>query len=260
MAQGDAEMRTAPASAARPTPPLKRVWRRIRQPLARSNFMKKTIVEAVHAAFRLVKATNRIVPGSSDLAKEFEAAGPCILALWHGQHLLAPLYKPPRLDAVAIVSRSADAELNAAVLAKAGIGVVRGSGGRDRLQSAGKGGAAALIALKRALDRGKTVIMIADIPHGVPRESGPGIIKLAQLSGRPILPLAFASSRRRIIEKSWDKTTISLPFGRIAIRVGEMIHVPDAIDEDGSALLRRRLDDSLNAATQLAYAMADGAA
>ena len=33
--------------------------------------------------------------------------------------------------------------------------------------------------------------MIADIPHGTPREAGQGIILLARLSGRPILPVAI---------------------------------------------------------------------
>ena len=71
---------------------------------------------------------------------------------------------------VAMVSRSADAELNALMLEKFGIEAVRGSGGRDNARHLDKGGAKALIALKKSLAAGKNVAMIADIPHGTPRD------------------------------------------------------------------------------------------
>ena len=77
-----------------------------------------------------------------------------------------------------------------------------------------KGGAQALIALKKVLDAGSNVCMIADIPHGTPRQAGMGIVMLARISGRPVVPIAMATSRRKVLEKTWDKTTINLPFGR----------------------------------------------
>ena len=118
-----------------------------------------------------------------------------------------------------MVSRSADAELNAMVVEKFGIEAVRGSGGRDHSRHLDKGGARALIALKKALDAGKNVAMIADIPHGKPREAGMGVILLARLSGRPIIACAVTTSRRKVLERTWDKTTIGLPFGRSAVVV-----------------------------------------
>ena len=99
---------------------------------------------------------------------------------------------------------------------------------------------ARLIALKRALDGGKNVAMIADIPHGTPREAGLGIVTLARLSGRPILPIALATSRRKVIEKSWDKTTINLPFGRASLTVGDA--------GAGAGRRRRRHDRSKSSA------------
>ncbi|TIX45410.1 MAG: DUF374 domain-containing protein, partial [Mesorhizobium sp.] len=114
--------------------------------------------------------------------------------LWHGQHLLTPAYYPKGRPLVAMVSRSADAELNALMLEKFGIEAVRGSGGRDSSRHLDKGGAKALIALKKSLSTGKNVAMIADIPHGTPRDAGMGIVLLARLSGRPILPSAIATS------------------------------------------------------------------
>ena len=90
---------------------------------------------------------------------------------------------------VAMVSRSADAELNALVVEKFGIEAVRGSGGRDSSRHLDKGGARALIALKKALDAGKNVAMIADIPHGTPARCRHG--------HRPARPAFGPSDRRR---------------------------------------------------------------
>lgn len=237
--------------------PLKRLWVRVRGPLARSSWAKAIIVEALYRSLRFIRATNRVVPGSSDVKDYADRFAPAIVAAWHGQHILAPFLMPRGVKAIAMVSRSADAELNALVLAKLGIDTARGSGGRVERHNAEKGGSSAFLALKKALDEGRSAFMIADIPHGVPRQSGVGIVKLAQHSGRVILPVAVATSRRKVLEKSWDKTTVNLPFGRLAVVVGDPLTVPADADDERIGEARRALDDALNAATARAYEMVD---
>ena len=234
-------------------------WRRIREPLAQSRLTKAVITSLFAQALRLIKLTNPPVAGSINLARTYEDEQPAIIAFWHGQHLLAPVFYPNKRQLVAMVSRSADAELNALVVEKFGIEAVRGSGGRDNSRHLDKGGAKALIALKKALDAGKNVAMIADIPHGKPREAGMGIVLLARLSGRPIVTVAITTSRRKVLEQSWDKTTISLPFGKSAVSVGELIYVPKNADEAEMERKRQLLTDTLNAVTAKAYALVDGA-
>lgn len=258
MPHGEAE-KPAGSQRGRSEPSLKSAWRRIRQPLARSAFAKHLVAGSFDRFLRLVRATNQIAPGSTDLPEIVIRHSPAIVALWHGQHLLAPYMMPAGVKAVVLVSRSADAEINALVLQKLGIEVVRGSGGRDRAQTVAKGGAPAFLALKRALEAGKNVFMIADVPHGAPRQSGPGIVKLAQLSGRPILPFAVATSRRKVIEKSWDKTTFNLPFGRVGIAAGDPVFVPADADDAALDFCRRQIDAILQATTERAYSLADQA-
>lgn len=236
------------------------LWRRIRTPLAQSTFVKAATVSLLTQFLRLIRLTTRPAEGSVETIGKYAASEPMILALWHGQHLMAPIAYPSKRPLVAMVSRSADAELNAQVIEKFGIEAVRGSGGRESRTRMDKGGARALVALKKALDAGKNVCMIADIPHGTPRQSGQGIILLASLSGRPILPVAVTTSRRKVIEKSWDKTTINLPFGRRAVAVGEPIHVSAKIGADELEEKRVALTSALNEATQRAYSMVDGTA
>lgn len=237
----------------------KALWRKIREPFARSRLAKGLVTALVSQALRFVRLTNPTVPGSAKLVGTYDADGPTIVALWHGQHLLTPAFNPGRRKLVAMVSKSADAELNAMVLEKFGVEVVRGSGGRDTRRHRDKGGARALVALKKALDAGNNVAMIADIPHGKPREAGMGVVLLARVSGCPIICMAITTSRRKVLEKSWDKTTISLPFGRSAVAVSERIYVPKDADDAEMERKRQQLTEMLNATTAKAYALVDGA-
>lgn len=240
--------------------PLKRFWKKVRQPLARSRVVTGLLVGLLVAVIKLVYRTNRPVEGSDDIASAVREHTPAIAAFWHGQHVLAPTVKPRGHRMLALFSRSADAEINARVAERLGFEVVRGSGGREGEHRADKGGARALILLKKALDAGTNVAMIADIPHGTPREAGLGIVTLAKVSGRPIVPIAVATSRRKVLEKTWDKTTINLPFGRRALSIGEAIHVaPDATPEEMEEK-RREVTDALNAVTRRAYGLVDGEA
>ncbi len=102
-------------------------------------------------------------------------------------------------------------------------------------------------ALVRALRDGVHVAMTADVPK-VSRVAGLGIVKLAQISGRPIYPVAIAT-RRRIVLDNWDHTTINLPFGRGAGVAGAPIYVPREADAETLELARRAVEEALNAAT-----------
>ena len=235
---------------------IKRIGRRLlRQPQITSAAGK-----LLHDALRFVHWSQKPVAGSSDFTAVLTREHPAIVALWHGQHLLAPFFRPVTLPYVALLSRNADAEINAAVVERFGIATVRGSGGRVRNAVSRKGGARALIVLRRLLSEGNGVCMIADVPKGTPRQAGLGIVTLARLSGRPIIPSAAVTSRRRIIARSWDKTAIPLPFGQLAVVLGEPIFVP--ADADAALMEEKRVavTAAIEAANTKAMAMVAGAA
>lgn len=232
---------------------LKRVWQRIREPLARSEMLKTVLVNLISGYLRLVYATNKRLPGFDETITSQKEHTPYIVTFWHGQHLMGTFVREKSVPVVAMFSRSADAELNARVAEKLGLQTVRGSGGRADSNNSGKGGARALITLKRALDQGISTGMIADVAHSPVREAGQGIILLAKLSGRPILPVAYAFSRCIVLQGSWDKTSIPLPFGRSAAVTTEPVWVP--VDADENLLEEKRLEltRKLDAATDAAY-------
>ena len=74
------------------------------------------------------------------------------------------------------------------------------------------------------------VPMTADVPPGPARRAGLGIVTLARITGRPIMPVAIASSRL-ISFPTWSRLTINLPWSTCGSAVGEPIFVPhDAKD------------------------------
>jgi hypothetical protein len=232
---------------------LKKRVKRLGKVLLASSTFQTVAAACVYAALSFVYRTNRHVPESDDLVAAVDGKTPVIVALWHGQQLLAQFVKPGNEPVAAVVSRSADAEINARVLKRADVHVIRGSGGRERAETVRKGGVRALKGMKDALAGGLNVVTIADISKGTPRQAGEGIVTLARISGRPIVPMAIATSRYHVVKKSWDKTTINLPFGRACLKLGVPIYVPrDASDAD-LEILRQKVTDDLNCVTQKAY-------
>jgi lysophospholipid acyltransferase (LPLAT)-like uncharacterized protein len=63
-----------------------------------------------------------------------------------------------------------------------------------------------------------------------------------------------------VLERSWDKTTINLPFGRSSIVVGTPVFVPKDADDAEMELKRQEVTASLNAATARAYSLVDATA
>ena len=206
---------------------------------------------------RLVRRLNRFVVEPAPLEESLGAQHPAIVAMWHGQHLMLPFARARNMEHVnAMVSRHRDASLQAVALQRLGIEPVRGSGARgDKVRE--KGGAKALIALRKLLERGATVAMTADVPK-VARIAGLGIVTLGRISQRPIVPVAVVTSRR-IDFNSWDRASIGLPFGRVAIVIGEPIHVAAQTDEAQMETARLAVQDGLDRVHARAYALVGGA-
>jgi lysophospholipid acyltransferase (LPLAT)-like uncharacterized protein len=108
----------------------------------------------------------------------------------------------------------------------------------------------------KALEEGYIVAMTADIPK-VSRVAGNGIVTLAQISGRPIIPFTVATSRR-VQLNNWDRSALNLPFSRMAIVFGEAIRVPGDADKDALETYRQQVERGLNSVVHRAYAIVDG--
>ena len=205
---------------------------------------------------RFVWRTNRFTfePGGFDaLYERVERQMPAIFAFWHGQHFMTPFIKiKPAYRAKVLISRHRDGEFNAIAAERLGIGTIRGSGDHGSAFHR-KGGVGAFKEMVRALDEGYNVATTADVPKRA-RVAGLGVIMLARESGRPIMPFAMVTSRFIRLD-NWDRTTINLPFGRGALVGIKEIHVPPDADAATMERLRQEVEDTLNEADRIAYAM-----
>lgn len=220
--------------------------------ITRSRAVQEALGFLVASYLRLVQRTNRFVMEPADAYDRIGPMMPVIAAMWHGQHFMIHFAKRPQDRAASLVSRSGDGEFNAIALRHLGIRAIRGSGARGR-DVRKKGGIAAMRGMLRALSDGEMVVMTADIPK-ISRICGEGIVTLAQLSGRPIVPVAVVTSRR-IDFDSWDRASLGLPFGRGAMVLGEPISVPRDADADTLEVTRQAVERELDAVHARAYGL-----
>ena len=78
---------------------------------------------------------------------------PAIIAMWHGQHFMAPFIKrnDPRHRTKVLISRHRDGEINARAAERLDIGTIRGSGAHNG-EFHRKGGAVAFTEMLEALE------------------------------------------------------------------------------------------------------------
>jgi lysophospholipid acyltransferase (LPLAT)-like uncharacterized protein len=225
-------------------------WKR----LGRHRWVQVTAGTLAAEYLRFVFKTTSVTIDPPDGYARIDANLPVILAMWHGQHLMGPFMRRPNDRGKVLISRHRDAEINAIAAERLGMETIRGSGdnGSEFLR---KGGLGAFQALLATLRDGDSVALTADVPK-IARRAGRGIVMLARESGRPIFPVALATSRRYVLH-NWDRTTINLPFSRAAAICGEPVRVPADAADDTLEQYRRQVEDNLNAATARAYAIAD---
>jgi 3-deoxy-D-manno-octulosonic-acid transferase len=219
----------------------------------RTTLLAKISAPMAAGLIRTVKATSRTVHEPPDLIERLRAQVPFIMAMWHGQFMMLADLNTREFNVSAMVARHGDAEIMAHVLKKFGISAIRGAGAGRRKKN--RGGVYALRAAHHALEQGTIVAMTADVPASKPRVAGDGIVTLARLSGRPIIPVAAATSRYAVLN-TWSKMTVNMPFSKLAVVGGDPIFV--AADADDVAMEKARLavENSLNAVTARAYALA----
>ncbi len=147
-----------------------------------------------------------------------------------------------------LISGHRDGQLIARTVGYFGIDTIEGS--------SSKGGTAALRTMVRFLKLGEYVGITPDGPRGPRMRVGGAIVGMARLSGVPIIPVAYATNKRKILG-SWDKFIIAKPFGRGVIVGGEPIEVAGDADEDALEAARLDVENALTAITNEADGLCD---
>lgn len=151
---------------------------------------------------------------------------PCIYAMWHANQFLVHGLEDKANTSI-LVSNSIDGEVVARAVEKWGFKVVRGSAGK-------KGAVESTMQMLTRLKNGECVGIMVDGPHGPLHKVKNGAVKLAQMSGAPIVPAHWYSPQKTFINlPSWDKMTTPLGDCKILNLYGEPIYVNEnATDEE----------------------------
>jgi lysophospholipid acyltransferase (LPLAT)-like uncharacterized protein len=157
-----------------------------------------------------------------------------IFAFWHGRILPATLFWKHR-GIVVLTSRNFDGEWIASIIRRFGYGTARGSTSR--------GGARALVQLRRDLASGKPAAFTLDGPRGPARVAQAGALFLAGATGHPILPFHIEADRFWTMG-SWDRTQVPKPFSRVGIVIGAPLAVRDT-SSASIAATGRKLEQTL---------------
>ena len=96
--------------------------------------------------------------------------------------------------------------------------------------------------------RGHTIGITPDGPGGPKYTVQPGVVRIAQLTGTPIVPLTWAA-RPRWSASSWDRFQIPLPFARVSVVFDEPFYVPESGSADALEACRNRLEARLGEVT-----------
>lgn len=175
--------------------------------------------------------------GEDDAWGEYQ----CVCALWHNR-VFAPchLYRyvlKGKLPMSMLTSASKDGALLTTIANDYGMRTVRGSSHRR--------GAAGFRDMVRELDAGCCMCITPDGPKGPLYKCRPGVVRLASMSGYPIIPACIEYSSCWRISKAWDGFIIPKPFSRVTLTWGKKIYVPADITEEQQAEYCRMVEEAL---------------
>ena len=138
--------------------------------------------------------------------------------MWHNRISVASwLFRRfcPKRPAAVLTSPSKDGELVAGLVSRFGpTGAVRGSSSRR--------GATAMREMVATIESGTDIIITPDGPRGPVYQFGPGALKLAQLTGAPLVPFCIQYEKYWEL-RSWDRFQIPKPFSRVNVTIGPIL-------------------------------------
>ena len=212
--------------------------------LSRNTLLRYFVCLLGSVYIRLVHASGQWRIENSEFPEKLISEGKTFIAcFWHGRLLMMSFawqYKP---SFYMLISTHPDGKLIAKTIKHLGFKVLKNSGKHN--------GALAMRSMIRALNKGDYVGITPDGPKGPRMRAGNGAIALAKLSGVPILPISYSSSRCKIF-KSWDRFLLPLPFTKGIFIWGKPIEISGKATKLEIEVSRQKLEEQLTELTKTA--------
>lgn len=200
---------------------------------------------------KFVNATSKIkIVGDDYTFARFKNNQSAILVTWHNQIMMAPfinkrIKKVNKLKKMAsLTSKHGDGRFVGIILEKFGANNIYGStkDGRKADRGINMHGLKEII---RAIKQGLGISITPDGPRGPSQKINGEIIKIAELTGAPIIAVGIGYSKYKSLN-SWDKFKIPLPFGKINYYYSEPFFVGKNLDDKEIQKLNLKLEEAIN--------------
>jgi lysophospholipid acyltransferase (LPLAT)-like uncharacterized protein len=169
-----------------------------------------------------------------------------VYAFWHGRMSLMFFMRSKNKLVNIFISSHADGKIIGNVSKFFDINVIWGSSNKNPMGSVRN--------IFAALAKKECMAITPDGPRGPRFEINSAIAKIASKYNVPVIPMTFASSRRKIFS-SWDRFILPLPFSKLALIYGKPIKIPQSLTDEGlgriNAVIKKELDDICAKADQL---------
>ncbi len=172
----------------------------------------------------------------------FKSKKTYIFCCWHNKLFLGPHFLPKHLTHNVLISGHSDALVTVILLKLLKLKIVFGS--------SMKGGTKAFLKLVKSIREGECVSITPDGPRGPREKVKEGIIKLAQVTGAPIIPLVWNTEKYKILD-SWDKFVIPYPFSKGSYIFGKAIFIERKLSENQFEAKKQKVENTLKKLTLL---------
>jgi len=165
-----------------------------------------------------------------------------IFCCWHNKLFLGPHLLPRNRIINALQSSHSDGMITSLAFQYLGMNVILGSSKR--------GGMIAFRKMVKCLQLGESIAITPDGPKGPKEKVKEGIIKLAQITNTPIIPLVWVTRKFKIVN-SWDNFILPYPFSRGIYSFGKPIYVEKKLNTNKFELERQNLENEIKKLTEV---------
>tara|TARA_B100000965_G_scaffold244452_1_gene205150 strand:+ start:629 stop:1306 length:678 start_codon:yes stop_codon:yes gene_type:complete len=168
-----------------------------------------------------------------------------IYSFWHDQLLMCPLTWDSNSEIKVLISKHRDGDIITKVISILGFGSIRGSTNKPE-KNKNKGSLRALRQIIKSLNNNISIGISPDGPKGPRHRVSDGIIHIARLSEKEIIPVGIGFKKKWILN-TWDRFIIPKIFNEICFVWGKPMKVSK--NSRQSLKLKKELETLMNKLT-----------
>ena len=207
-----------------------------------SNLFIKEVISIIGLIYILITYyTSRVIfSNKANIDLLCEKDENFIYAFWHDQLLMCPFTWKNNFEILILISKHKDGDIISKVIFYLGFKTIRGSTSKPG-KIKNKGGFIAAKQILSSLKNNVCVGIAPDGPRGPRHEVSDGIINIARMSNKKIVPVALGFNSKWTLN-TWDKFIVPKFFSKINIAWGEPIEVNNEENAQYQILLKNELD------------------